>query len=791
VGVVAVLTVRDRQGSADRSGSTPKSPARGPRPAAAQYLSRANAGATIALTLLTVAAAGGFDRVFAGHSWIGPVMLTAVAVHAVCWLSRKLRAPRAVAASAAALTIFLMAVWTILGPTTHYGFPGVHSWDAFVAGLRQANHDFSASTAPVTATAGFRIAAALGAGIAAAGGDWLAFRVKSALLACLPAFALFVVCSTTGAGSGRIRSVVTLLAALLVFLVAHRASGAGGGQVWFAGTRAGVASWALRSSAAMAGAALLISMLALPFLPKNDGVGLFGWRGSGPGGSGERTVANPVVDLQTRLLSQSTTPVFTVQSPVSSYWRLTSLETFNGVTWTSNGSYSGFGSKLKGTSAIPIGTRTVQEHFHIQQLGSPWLPDAFTPVSVKGVKGVSYDPTTGSLITSKTTSDGFDYNVTSYQYLSTLDPAKLEAAPPVGHSSFVNTYLQLPDTVSPQVTALAQQIVAGKSSEYDKALAIQDYFHSPIFKYSLDPPVDGTGNQALAGFLFVTHSGYCQQYAGAYAVLARAAGLPTRLAVGFATGTSLGGGNYQVRNEDAHTWPEVWFGSQLGWLPFEPTPAFTDPSAVGYTGTGSSAANGGNGNSVHPVTPKPGAKTPVSNPSGGSAASTIPNFSTGSHAKGSGFGWLLGLLGALAVAAAWIALNSSARRARWALRRRRARRVGPAGEVLSYWSDVSELLAWWGVARRPDETDDEFARRAGIRLSARISEPAPSLTSGVSRLAGLAQEASFAPVVPGDRPAEAAIVASEIHKKLIRAARATQLLAWAFVPLQRGEAPAR
>ena len=67
-----------------------------------------------------------------------------------------------------------------------------------------------------------------------------------------------------------------------------------------------------------------------------------------------------------------------------------------------------------------------------QQLDSVWLPDAFTPVAVTGVRNVNYDPSSGSLITSHSTSDGLTYSVDSYQYLSTLDVATGTTGNPKG-----------------------------------------------------------------------------------------------------------------------------------------------------------------------------------------------------------------------------------------------------------------------------------------------------------------------------------------------------------------------
>ena len=119
-----------------------------------------------------------------------------------------------------------------------------------------------------------------------------------------------------------------------------------------------------------------------------------------------------------------------------------------------------------------------------------------------------------------------------------------------------------------RVYRLAQQIVAGLSTPFAKAVAIQNYLRTHEH-YDLDPPT-GPGNQ-LERFLFVTHAGYCQQFAAAFALLARLDGLPTRVAVGTTPGQLIQGDTYQVTTADLHTWPEVLFAG-LGWVRFEPTP---------------------------------------------------------------------------------------------------------------------------------------------------------------------------------------------------------------------------
>jgi hypothetical protein len=76
----------------------------------------------------------------------------------------------------------------------------------------------------------------------------------------------------------------------------------------------------------------------------------------------------------------------------------------------------------------------------------------------------------------------------------------------------------------------------------------------------------------LAAFVVRTHSGYCQHFAGAMALMLRYLGIPARVAAGFTTGTyDKARGEWVVTDHDAHTWVEAWF-PRYGWLPFDPTP---------------------------------------------------------------------------------------------------------------------------------------------------------------------------------------------------------------------------
>ncbi|HET7523943.1 MAG TPA: transglutaminaseTgpA domain-containing protein [Acidimicrobiales bacterium] len=753
------------------------------RAGATSRLAGGDSAATLALTALSLASLFGLTRVFTSDGWVGPVLVTCLVVHLVSWFarSRGWRSPAGVAS--AAVAGLLLISWTVLGSHTTYGLPTHRTLSAASTALRAANRAVSSVTVPVQPTTGFVLATALVAGLAALAGDWLAFRRRSAVLGALPAFAMFVAYCALGYGGERVLVVTAEGVGLLVFALVHRAS-VGVGTAWIGGVRTGSVSWSVTAGAVVSAAAVLTVLLAAPSAHGTDGEGLLGWRAAGIGSGGPREVANPIVDLHTRLVSFGDVGVFTVQSPVASYWRLTSLDTFTGQAWVSTNSYKGFSGRLPGTSTKPAGTRTVTEHFRIQNLASVWLPVAFTPLSVSGVRGVSFDPTSSSLITSHRTSDGLEYSVTSYQYLSTLDPAQLRAAPALKPDQSIGHYLQLPPSVPSSVYSLARSITSGKRTEYDKALALQSFFLGPSFTYSLNPPDDGFGVDALTTFLFDTRTGYCQQFAGAYAVLARAAGLPTRLAVGFAPGSGgTGTGSYQVYDRDAHTWPEVYFGPKYGWLPFEPTKSFNDPNAATYApGVGGSGPTKPTGSDLLPAAPK---GTATTQPQGAPPTSAAPAgrrlSGGGSPATSPGAGGWAVLVVIVLLLAGWVSLNAAFRRARWALRRRR-HRDDPGSLVLSYWADTAEVLSWWGIHRAPGDTDAEFARRAAVSLRAALGEPSPWVASGVRRLSALASEATFSPSVAPSAPEEASMVAAEVRQRLFRKASARRLLLWALTP---------
>jgi protein-glutamine gamma-glutamyltransferase len=118
---------------------------------------------------------------------------------------------------------------------------------------------------------------------------------------------------------------------------------------------------------------------------------------------------------------------------------------------------------------------------------------------------------------------------------------------------------------------LSFHLSRGIDTELAMVRRVEDYLQKEG-RYQYSTEVGTPGIEPLMEFLFHTHKGYCQHFAGAAALLLRVAGVPTRVVVGFATGEQLDNHTWAVRDEDAHAWIEVYFPG-VGWVPFNPTPS--------------------------------------------------------------------------------------------------------------------------------------------------------------------------------------------------------------------------
>jgi transglutaminase-like putative cysteine protease len=163
---------------------------------------------------------------------------------------------------------------------------------------------------------------------------------------------------------------------------------------------------------------------------------------------------------------------------------------------------------------------------------------------------------------------GDSYEVTSQ--VSNADATSLREAG-INYPDWVNsTYLQLPDTITPETKELAQRFGDAYSNPFDMSIAIRDYLRTNI-TYNDQIAAPPQGVDAVHYVLFDLQEGYCNYYASAMSVLLRLNGIPARVVAGYAQGEFLEDDNfYRVRAQNAHTWVEVYF-PEYGWIQFEPT----------------------------------------------------------------------------------------------------------------------------------------------------------------------------------------------------------------------------
>ena len=162
-------------------------------------------------------------------------------------------------------------------------------------------------------------------------------------------------------------------------------------------------------------------------------------------------------------------------------------------------------------------------------------------------------------------------------------------------------------------------MTAGAVTPYQKLMALQNWFRT-TFTYDLDVPL-GNSNDAIAAFLR-DRRGFCQQFAGTFAVMARTLGIPARIAVGYTQGDLGKDGLFHVFGRHAHAWPEVWFDG-VGWVAFEPTPGRGSPDAQGYTGV-PPQQDDSHGSGARPSTGTSPSTSVVTRPGDPAASTSVP-----------------------------------------------------------------------------------------------------------------------------------------------------------------------
>lgn len=240
-----------------------------------------------------------------------------------------------------------------------------------------------------------------------------------------------------------------------------------------------------------------------------------------------------------------------IPPPALRYWRGLVLWRFDGRGWMTVGGVPQARGFILGRDPATY-TLTLEPH------GKRWLFALDMPMAATGGAFLLQDHTLRSTfdITRRRR-----YVLSSFTHYDTGPLADWEHA--LG--------LQLPESGNPRARELARQWRAQALDDAGVVSRILDYFREHPFHYTLSPAP--LGQDVQDDFLFNTREGFCEHYASAMAFLLRAAGVPSRVVVGYLGGEENPLGNYLlVRQSEAHAWVEVWLEGR-GWIRVDPTAA--------------------------------------------------------------------------------------------------------------------------------------------------------------------------------------------------------------------------
>ena len=340
---------------------------------------------------------------------------------------------------------------------------------------------------------------------------------------------------------------------------------------------AGGTGVAVRLSALALGAALVLGPLVPTLQEGSFATGLAGGTGGSTG-----TALNPVAELRGQLIREEPINLLRVDASVNDpgYLRAVSLDRYDPAEGWTLSELDDRMSVSESNQLAPPPPRQVTRPVTagIQVLGhdDQFLPVPTSPLSVRvdgGSTAWRFDAATGTVFARNVTSAGQQYWVSAVE--PRPSPDLLSRALPLPPDSPIQERFAALPPLAPAIVDLAAGLTADAPTPYERVRRIQAYLTDRAngFTYNLSTTPGTTGDD-LVDFLELKR-GYCEQYAGAMAVLVRQAGLPARVAMGYTPGLVGSDGLRFVTSDDAHAWVEVYFQG-FGWVPFDPTPISVD-----------------------------------------------------------------------------------------------------------------------------------------------------------------------------------------------------------------------
>lgn len=276
-------------------------------------------------------------------------------------------------------------------------------------------------------------------------------------------------------------------------------------------------------------------------------------------------------------LGQNT--VMRVKTDSPELWRQRSYDLYTGSGWRVAGATRASKSLTLNQGHANLadyppqgeGGRLVRQAFYLAATIGSGIPAAAQPVEVnfgdgRGAPRMLDTDRFGCLVRA----DRYLPQGYSYQVLSFVRTRKAPGAISRDEAA-LRECLMLPWGAR-KVRDLVDRLLTANLDQQAKMQTLLAHLQSGEYRYTLEPPAVPPDQDAAAFFLFNSKQGYCDLFATAFAMMCRAAGIPSRLAIGYAEGTvDPATGEYVVKEADGHAWVEV-FLDDYGWVTVDPTP---------------------------------------------------------------------------------------------------------------------------------------------------------------------------------------------------------------------------
>ncbi|WP_223878480.1 transglutaminase family protein [Microbacterium radiodurans] len=708
-------------------------------PTRAQMTRGGDALLSLALLGALVAASLPLLRVLAGGLWVATGLFVVCSILAVGVVLRRLRAPAIVTTIAelvvavALVTLFFFSGSAVLGiiptPATFAELPTIAAAASqqIVEGIAPVAVERPLAALVVSAVAALAILL-----------DHTVVTARMPLLATVALVAVWLIPALAVPARTDVAAFVVLAVSALLLIRAetrsreratlHLAAGSVSDHPEDAGAPTRRSGAAAAVTATVAVAAILAAVVITPELPRpapRAGVG-----------TGPATTINANLELGDDLRRPVEVEVLSTRTnaPTMPYLRAATLSQFDGDVWEPDrGDTVPLSPEALGpvTAGPDIRVTEYLTTVTIDQLNSPWLPIPGPAVRVDDLAG-SWEamPANRTVVAADAATPGQEYLTTTHVVRPTLEQIQAAGTTTEGLSDALTA---LPDDMPDVIAETASEITADAANDYDRLAALQRWFRSAAFSYSLDAPVsdgfDGSGVDAIADFLD-ERAGYCVHFASAFAVMARTLGMPSRIVIGYLPGTLTGASVDDqsvatVSSSQLHAWPEVNFAG-IGWVQFEPTNSLGAPQT--YTrSTQPVPADGGQDvteetapEEAAPLAPEDApSPTPTASAPAGTAAGESPIAVALPYA-----GVVVGVIVLLLIPALV-----------GAFRRRLQLAAAGRGDVLAAWRFVRESARDIGEAVPASESP----RALGARLAAYAGVPEDRVES----LVGAVERASF------------------------------------------------